>query len=45
MHGICESNIGEPVQRQALSIRYRSQAHLRTRNQSGEHRMLGSIYS
>lgn len=29
----------EPVQRQALSVRCRAQAHLRIRNQSGEHRM------
>jgi len=42
---IFEANIGEPVLRRALSIRYRSQAHLLTRNQSGEHHVLGSVYS
>jgi hypothetical protein len=42
---IFEANIGEPVLRRALSIRYRSQAHLPTRNQSGEHRMFGHFYS
>jgi hypothetical protein len=45
MHEIRESNIGEPMPRRALSIRYRPQAHLPTRNQNGEHRMLASKYS
>jgi len=45
MSGFCEGNIGEPVLRQALSIRYRTQAHLWTRNQSGKHRVFGSAYS
>ena len=42
---ILEINIGEPVLRRALSIRYQSQAHLLTRNQSGKHRMFGHSYS
>jgi len=41
----CESNIGEPISRQALSIRCRTQAHLWTRSQSGKHRVFGSLYS
>jgi len=42
---IFETNIGEPVLRRALSIRYRSQAHPLTRNQSRKHRMFGHKYS
>jgi len=42
---IFEVNIGEPVLRRALSIRYRSQAHLPTRIQRSEHRMFGESYS
>jgi hypothetical protein len=42
---IFEANIGEPVLRRALSIRYRSQAHPLTRIQNGEHLVLGSFYS
>jgi len=42
---LCESNIGEPIRRQALSIRYRARAHPWTRSQSSEHRVFGSKYS
>jgi len=45
MFKFCESNIGEPVRRRALSIRWRTQTHLRTRSQTGEHRVFGYVYS
>jgi len=42
---LCESNIGEPIRRQALSIRCRARAHPWTRSQCGEQRVFGSTYS
>jgi len=43
MPEFCEANIGEPVGRRALSVRWRTQAHLWTRSKSGEHRVLWPI--
>jgi len=46
MHAwVLRSQYREPVRRQALSIRCRTQAHPRARIQSGEHRVFGSICS
>ena len=46
MHAwVLRSQYREPVRRQALSIRCRTQAHPRARIQSGKHRVFGSSYS
>lgn len=40
---VLQSQYREPAMRHALSIRQRTQAHRRIRNQSGKHHMFGSI--